>query len=213
MGKFSNNSLRYEYLKQYLNTFNLPKEFNEYVTNPQNNPSQHSYHNSQHCYTVAINTILAADYYHLQDKDRLELIIASIFHDWGHSGGQLSDAENINIAVLAYTSSSSAYKAYLDHQSIIRIIRATQYPHIPVSELKEQIIQDADLLQYLHEDALEWIESFNHETGGHHTPKDVAVFLQSQHFNTKWGKIQAKKNVERLIKSKAPYSTNSPILR
>lgn len=188
MGTFDTNAARYKYLKEYLETFPLPKDFIEYIINPDNNPSQHAYHNSQHCYTVAINAILGGNYYRLQEKDLLELIIASVFHDWGHSGGELTDAENINIAVLSYTATSSKYKAYLDHQSIIRIIRATQYPHMPVTELKEQIIQDADLLQYLHADALEWIESFNNETGGHHSPKDVATFLQSQHFSTDWGK-------------------------
>lgn len=187
MVNFSSSSLRHEYLKEYLSTFQLSQDFIEYIINPDNNPSQHAYHNSNHCFTVAINSILASQYYNFSDTDSLELIIASIFHDWGHSGGELSDSENIDIAVIAYTSAASIYKLYLNHQNIIRYIRATQYPHMPVSELKEQIMQDADLLQYLHEDALEWIESFNNETGGHSSPKDVAEFIKSQHFNTEWG--------------------------
>lgn len=213
MGTFDTNASRYAYLKEYLNTFPLPKEFIEYVINPNNNPSQHAYHNSKHCYTVAINTILAGNHYRLQDKDLLELIIASIFHDWGHSGGELPDSENINIAVLGYTSTSATFKTFLDHQSIIRLIRSTQYPHMPVSELKEQIIQDADLLQYLHEDALEWIESFNSETGGHNSPKDVAIFLQGQNFNTDWGKKQAQKTAERLLKQQERYGDTLPVKR
>lgn len=213
MGKFSNNTLRYEYLKQYLDTFNLPKEFNEYVTNPNNNPSQHPYHNSQHCYTVAINAILAADHYRLSEKDTVELIIASIFHDWGHSGGTLTEAENIDVAVISYTSASAMFKTYLDHQSIIRLIRATQYPHIPVFELKEQIMQDADLLQHMHDDALKWIESFNNETGGNHSALEVAEFLNKQNFNTKWGKKKARQTVERLIMHYQQHGDTLPIVR
>lgn len=206
MGNFDTNVTRYEYLKEYLKTFNVPEEFIKYVTDPNNNPSQHAYHNSQHCFTVAINCVIASQYYRLQDKDQLELIIASIFHDWGHSGGELTDAENIDIAILAYTSTSATFKPFLDHQNIIRLIRSTQYPHMPVSELTQQIIQDADLLQYMHNDALDWIDSFNLETGGHNSPEDVAEFLKSQHFNTAWGKKQAKKNIERLLAKK---QTNS----
>ena len=197
---FDNDALRYKYLKEYLSTFNLPKDFITYITQPNNNPSQHDYHNSRHCYTVSINCILASQYYRLTDNDIIELVIASIFHDWGHSGGELSDSENIDMAVIAYSSSVATYKLYLDHQSIIRLIRATQYPHMPVFELKEQIIQDADLLQYLHEDALLWMESFNNETGWHNSPKDVAEFLQSQRFNTEWAQKQSQKAVERLLK-------------
>lgn len=199
MGKLDNDSLRLQYLKEYLETFKLPQDFIDYIVNPENNPAQHQYHNPKHCYTVAVNCILASDYHRLSDKDCLELIIASIFHDWGHSGGELTDSENINIAVLAYTSTSATFKTYLDHQAIIRLIRSTQYPHVPVSDLKEQLIQDADLLQYLHKDALQWIESFSNETGGHNTPEDVAEFLKKQHFNTAWGKKKAEETIKKLL--------------
>lgn len=84
---------------------------------------------------------------------------------------------------------------------------------MPVSELKEQIMQDADLLQYLHEDALEWIESFNNETGGHSSPKDVAEFIKSQHFNTEWGKKNAQKAVERLLTHVQANGDTLPIKR
>lgn len=212
METFSNNSLRYKYLKEYLDTFNLPKDFNEYVTNPNNNPSQHPYHNSQHCYTVAINSIVASEYYKLSDKDTLELVIASIFHDWGHSGGAFSESENIETAVIAYSSTSAMFQAYLDHQSIIRLIRATQYPHIPMFEIKEQIIQDADLLQYMHDDALNWIEAYNKETGKAYSTSDVARFLSEEKFNTKWGQEKAEKVIEKLITHNNKYGDTLPII-
>lgn len=192
---------RLQILKEYLQTFNLPQNYIEYITKPENNPAAHPYHNAHHCYTVAVNSILAADYYRLTDKNKLELIIASIFHDWNHSGGTLTDQENIQQAVDAYNKSVNIFRIKtLDHQNIIKLIRATQYPHYPVFELTEQIIQDADLLQYMHNDYQEWIQAYNKEANINANEADTAEFITAQKFNTKWGQQKAQETIKRLLK-------------
>lgn len=198
----TNMTKRTQILKEYLKTFPLPDNYIEYITKPENNPAQHSYHNAHHCHTVAVNTILAADYYKLADLDKLELIIAAIFHDWNHSGGELSETENIEQAIIGYNTSVNIFRIKnLNHHNIIKLIRATQYPRYPAFELKEQIIQDADLLQYLHNDRLTWIEAYNNEQHENKTPENVADFIASQKFNTQWGKEKAAETISHLIKT------------
>lgn len=189
-------------LREYLKTFELPEEYVEYITNKDNNPSNLlPYHNANHCFTVAVNTIDAAQYYRLTDIDQLELIIASIFHDWGHSGTS-NEAYNIQQAVNGYTDSVGVYKATsLNHLNIIRLIRATEYPHLPVVTLAEQIIQDADLLQYAHTDYKKWVEAHNEETGLNKTLSETAVWLQTQRMNTDWGRNKQDKTIQKLLRA------------
>lgn len=189
-------------LREYLKTFDLPEDYVEYITNPDNNPSNLlPYHNANHCFTVAVNTINAAEYYRLTSIDQVELIIASTFHDWGHSGTN-NETYNIQQAVNSYTDSVGIYKATsLNHLNIIRLIRATEYPHLPVVTLSEQIIQDADILQYAHTDYKKWVKAYNEETGQDKSLKDTAVWLSTQKMNTTWGQQKLEKTIHKLLQA------------
>lgn len=91
-------------MKNY-NEFKLDKIFDiakKYLL--ENNISNNPYHNNEHIINVFNNCIFLFDMYKDQYKltiyDKLNLGMAALFHDFGHSGGKLTDKENIQIALL-----------------------------------------------------------------------------------------------------------------
>lgn len=117
----------------------------------EKNPSNHlPYHGIDHLYSVyeMCNKIVYSDknYRNLDKKD--ELFIAALFHDFNHSGGKLTDAENISNAILGCNDFLDTIENTLDRDLIHEIIRATQFPSvIDKADLNEhqKIIQDADM--------------------------------------------------------------------
>lgn len=52
------------------------------------NPLLHApYHNTEHCFTVAINSYKAAKYYNLSMKQTTALFLAALYHDYDHAAG------------------------------------------------------------------------------------------------------------------------------
>jgi HD superfamily phosphodiesterase len=117
----------------------------------QNNPGNiNPYHNLEHTYFVmdTCYKIMKS-----QKLDSTELLIAAAFHDWGHSAGKLSDAQNIERAL-------SGYQNYINqlplHKSdlVIQLIKSTQFPYEKEpdnwNELEPlvKILRDADRLQW-----------------------------------------------------------------
>lgn len=113
------------------------------------------YHNFIHHLVVANSCNDAADYYNLSAKDRLELIVAALWHDFNHSMGAKKDDWNVQEAIRAFSDWHYQYSvipddSIPDKNNVINIIKATQYPYvIPVEELNlsQKIIRDADLTQ------------------------------------------------------------------
>jgi hypothetical protein len=123
-----------------------------YVT--KHNPSVNiPYHNLYHAQTVALTCSRAAHFASLPSSETKALIIAALFHDFGHSGGKLTDAENIHTAIDALRLAWD--KLSLDHALLstsLEIISATQYPYVIDAKSEAQrIIRDADLCQVLYE--------------------------------------------------------------
>lgn len=175
-------------VRRVLRESHLPTGFINYILHPDNNPAQFSYHNSLHCQTVAYNCILASKQMKMSSEQLVELVVAALLHDWNHSGGEFEDDVNIRRAENAYMQMHYRFKLMLQPRNIIRLLKATEFPHKHVETLEEKIIQDADLLQYAHGDAEDWVRRYNKEAETSFSKQDVAMWIKSQKFNTAWGK-------------------------
>lgn len=167
-----------------------------YVT--ANNPSSHlPYHNLYHAQTVALTCWRAAQFAGLSKTDTQALILSALFHDFGHSGGVLADADNICIAIDALRTAPTALG--LDPALVataIDIISATQYPYVlePKTEM-QRIIRDADLCQILHEGWEAMLDGLRREMNVTATqPVDPGAFSvkafrfwRDATFHSKWG--------------------------
>lgn len=133
----------------------------EYVDT--NNPSRYMpYHNNQHMQEVALN---AVKLYRMEEDncqpvaafgprfDEMTLLVAGLFHDYGHSGGLLPDKANIAMACEILNVYAHKQGADLPGQvckEAIELIRITEFPfvHEPKTSL-QRILRDADLLGFL----------------------------------------------------------------
>jgi hypothetical protein len=93
----------------------------------------------------------------LAKRDRRNLLIAALFHDFDHLGNQSPDQLNINRAIAGLRVHVS--KEDLPHLTTIEaLIQATHYPYLIPSEsleLPARIIRDADVGQTL---TVAWIQ-------------------------------------------------------
>lgn len=113
----------------------------------------HGYHGLRHMLHVTWVCYQACRYYQrlgqMNGRDARDLLIAALFHDYGHCGKGGIDAENILVAVDAFNQLAEP----MDKNRlgwILPIIRATQFPHEDLGSspsLNEQIIRDADMSQ------------------------------------------------------------------
>jgi len=112
----------------------------------ENNPGNNNpYHNLNHTLQLCYLLIESGAY------NAKQLLIAALFHDFGHSAGKENDEVNVNIAVdnykkavevleiSKYGESMTSYQVTTlnnDMETIEKLIRATQYPYV---------IEDKDL--------------------------------------------------------------------
>ena len=118
------------------------------------------YHNFYHHLVVANSCLEAAEYYNLDERPTLELLVAALFHDFNHSMGKHKDDWNVAEAISYfenwYTENNFHYDI-LNKDTVINIIKATQYPYVIESDnmtLQQNIIRDADLTQLLQENRI-----------------------------------------------------------
>lgn len=136
------------------------------ATNPG---ADNAYHNTQHMYAVAQLGLdllrVCPEYLGMNSLDRycseLTVVTTGLWHDYGHTAGVLTDAENIEIATnafIAYVEANmTAQKragATLAWESfshvvgdVVNALRVTEFPfvHEPVT-IEQRVIRDADLL-------------------------------------------------------------------
>jgi len=111
------------------------------------------YHNLNHLLTVLKYSDYIANGEGVYYDQRLPLHLAALFHDVNHSGGKLSDGENIENAVKAFQGFFSHTKESISAEVIskaISLIRVTQFPYTKAHsalDRMEQIIRDADMMQ------------------------------------------------------------------
>lgn len=117
----------------------------------RSNFSTAAYHNVYHAYCMVAN----CDMLYRENRpstatssSRLQLLMAALFHDYGHSGGVFTDAHNVSVATKFVVDALMPTFGIRLISNVERIISVTQYPYVrePADSL-EQIIRDADLIQ------------------------------------------------------------------
>ena len=102
------------------------------------------FHNLEHTEDVVEACSYMADYYKLEDADRLVLLLSAWFHDTGYASGEAVGHEERSI----YTAKEFLeQQPEVDEDMLLKIssnIRATKMPQSPLTQL-EKILCDADL--------------------------------------------------------------------
>lgn len=131
-----------DYLK-YLYTNDVLKQAFKYVI--ENNKGwDNPYHNNQHTMDVFNNVMKLSYMYDLPKADRNILGVASLFHDFNHSGGKLKDDENIENAIKGLTKFGGEI---IDIDEVADLILYTQFPSVTKPKtLSQQIIVDSDMM-------------------------------------------------------------------
>jgi 5'-deoxynucleotidase YfbR-like HD superfamily hydrolase len=118
----------------------------------ENNPSEGApYHNTSHMLYMAW---LADEFFQAHSSEAQStcneraMIVAALFHDFDHSGGNEPDSVNIDRAVAAWhTAYEKLQPKYMDPRLVEMFIRVTQYPYVGEAKtLEAKCLRDADLL-------------------------------------------------------------------
>lgn len=123
---------------------------------------------------------------------------ASLYHDWGHSAGQLPDSANVRLAIdhVEVVSRTKFWPGGLSLLAVYQAIQATEFPYAyPAAGIElfrtQKIIRDADLLAAYRDTALPHVlHGLSREM---RTPLRALVwnnekFLESMPMNTGWGR-------------------------
>jgi predicted metal-dependent HD superfamily phosphohydrolase len=116
----------------------------QYVVNIYNTKINASFlfHNLDHTKQVVRACELLADFYALDDEEKLPLYIAAWFHDTGYSGGTAKDHEYLSQKIAASFLEGKADHAFIT--KVNRCIDSTRVPQSPSSQI-DMILCDADL--------------------------------------------------------------------
>ena len=124
----------------------------------RNNPANGlPYHNLFHTQCMALSCQIGAATADLPAFEQRALVLAALFHDYDHSGGLTSDAENIKRACAALQQAAQVLSLPEDLVTrSLALIATTQFP--PLAEAQgeaERIIRDGDMCQMLYDS---WFE-------------------------------------------------------
>lgn len=136
------------------------------VTNPGRD---NAYHNTRHMQAVAQLSLdllrVTPEYLTMTAEERtfseVVVVVAGMWHDYGHTAGRLSDAENIKIATTAFIDYLVAAEGVAVHapspmvqysndllaDRVSDVLYVTEFPfiHNP-SSIEQRVVRDADLL-------------------------------------------------------------------
>lgn len=167
MKRTINRQMNDFFFDEYLKSKGLWEMWQHIVTT--NKGVKNTYHNTLHMYyaaQLALQILRATpEYQKLDSSDKhneeLIVVVSLLWHDYDHSGGSLSDAENIQIAIAGYaywrkhvrptpTFFNPVIEFEQEHfmiQAVSQTIEITEYPFIrePIT-LAQQVVRDADLL-------------------------------------------------------------------
>ncbi|HYC40949.1 MAG TPA: Pycsar system effector family protein [Chitinophagaceae bacterium] len=127
------------------NDLKLLSEAQTYVSNlfRTKNTKSIRFHNLEHTQGVVIAAEEMADYYQLQDEDRVALALGAWFHDSGFTSGDAEGHENRGIQIASrFLQEQGVDQALIN--KVRSAIEATRLPQTP-KNLLEQILCDADL--------------------------------------------------------------------
>jgi predicted metal-dependent HD superfamily phosphohydrolase len=156
------------------------------------------FHNLEHTEDVVEACSHMADYYQLQDEDRLVLMLAAWFHDTGYTSGNADGHEDASVQVATqFLQSRNAEEIII--QRVASSIESTRMPQSPVS-LIEKILCDADLSHLASDDykarnqllKQERENLLGHKIDKKEWKKDNVRFLMSHHYFTEYGQEMLK---------------------
>lgn len=157
------------------------------------------YHNLQHAFTVAINAMRIADSVAMPRMDRAVLLVAALYHDFGHSAGELTDDENIRIAVEGVRQHLTPALGSPFVDAVVDLIPITEYPFTREPEsLCEKVLRDADLLQHFEPDGERFTKGLAEELGFEITRESTVTFLMAQQMYTEAGRIAMHAGLQKL---------------
>ena len=173
-------------LDRFFSQLDLPHDIID-VVSALNPGGDNPYHGTQHLFTVAIRCAEAGNLYDLTQRERRELVLAGLFHDYGHPL-YADDRANIEVAVKGWNRIGVPYSTDVDNTEVERLIRASVFPHSEPKDIREAIIQDADLMQSLEPDRERFYEGLSAESGRETDDATTSDFLSSQEIHTEWAK-------------------------
>lgn len=116
-----------------------------------NSANHLSYHGIDHLFRVFTCAVDIFEYDDELDKSKeLEVYLACLFHDIGHSGGVLTDDENVDISIKEFTLFwyKNIHTLDIDFQYVLKLIECTKYPYkVPTENLDVygKIMRDVDM--------------------------------------------------------------------
>ena len=184
------------------------KEAYDYLL-ANNEGNYNPYHNNKHIIDVFKNSMMLFDIYRkeygLKHKDKIELGLAALFHDFDHSGGKLKkDSQNIELSIKAlHDFIDTLYEIEVNENNIIEIIKATEFPHKHMElNILQEIIRDADMLSSITDNWFEQMVSLASEFKKNLTnfiPIEIN-FINSVEFYTPYCKKVLTDRRDRIVK-------------
>lgn len=185
------DSVREARIKKILQTLKLNPKHLQYIK--KINPSTTlPYHGYQHLFTTAIACYDAAEFYcYKNNKTVRNLVLAGLYHGWGHS-----DKYNNNInaaqAVTGMIKSMNKLEPNFENndvEEIASLIVSTKSPNDHTSgSLEEKIISDATLLQWVEPDFHQWEKALSKELHIPVTYESTCSFLSTHTIYTSWAR-------------------------
>ena len=172
----------------------------------ENNLVENDYHNNEHMINVFNNAMVLfnhyKDEYKLPPYHKLVLGLASLFHDFNHSGGKLKDSENIELALVALKEFLVIINKSDLYDDIKNIIIATEFPHLDIDlDILQKIIRDADTMGGIIEgwkSVVTNLASEYNKSIEEFIPTQIK-FLDTVKFNTDYCNDLLKNNKEKII--------------
>ena len=174
----------------------------------------HPYHNLRHAQHVTDSVDKLACMYEVGKRDRFLLVLAAMFHDAGHSGGELPDVENVKIASGHAFRSLSGFIKGVRHEvaALISVTAFDSEERVFIKEpttLSEKILRDADLLGFQYQDWPDQLAGLATEMSIKVDTVDRALFFLKEHLvfmrsvpmYTEFGKSVKDKYVEALTEA------------
>lgn len=178
------------------------------------------FHNLEHTEDVVEACSHMADYYHLNEEDRLVLLVAAWFHDVGYSAGKPEGHEEVSVQIATHFLQGRRVDETIV-QRVTSCIQATRMPQSPVS-LIEKILCDADLYHLSTEDfrarngLLKQEREFilEHKIDKKEWRKSNVEFLEHHKYFTEYGQdyLESKKgdNLALILKKKVAKKGAAP---
>lgn len=177
----------------------------------KNESNLNTYHNFNHLLTVSKYCLLIGKDEKLNEYELRNLICASFFHDFNHSGSNKKDSHNIALSIGAFSDFYNNYvvdlftKSKIDFNLVITLIQQTEFPYRTDFNLTNLhlILRDADMCQLFEYDILYTsIFGLSEELKIKKLKRldDQINFIQTISFNTNYAKEMWQKLKESKLK-------------